>query len=1561
MSFNFKLNAMFKFSSSKSATLLRCIGGFLPLLLPVFAQAQVSGTVFRDFNANGVKDNTATFNEPFVAGVTVTAYNSAGASAGTTTTNASGAYSFTGLTLPLRIEFTGYQTGDYTAPAGSANASSVQFYTAASSTANFAVNYPGHYYSSANPDYIVSQFEANRPPANEPLATALLKTSYNARDKNWTTYTTSIAHNANIGGTWGLAYNESLKMIYAAAFVKRFACMKDNDADGKEDIGAIYQINASNTSSLWLNVSSLGVDVGLSLMPSIATRALPTTLVAPVHDVAIYPLVGKIGLGDIEISDDNTQLFFVNLYDKKVYTVDIATKTLVGAGVSVPSPCNAGTGNVRPFGLKYHRGKLYVGAVCDALTSQNVNDLSATVFRLDGAAFTNILNFPLNYAKGYAFKDLDNGGAEYGKAWKSWLDVQPSVAFHTYSAINSEVLVYPQPLLVNMEFDIDESLILTFNDRLGHQGGQVNYGTNTANTTDLYTVLIGGDILRAGLVSGSYVIENNGIAGGVTSLGTGNVQGPGGGEFYVGDRSHLESAGRYHNEDIIGGSAFMPGKGQVAALVADPIDYFAGGVYFFNNTTGNVSPTTDRYQLYPWTSDVSKFGKANGLGDMELLSNPAPLEIGNRIWSDDNNNGIQDAGEAGIGSIPINIYQGATQVGTTTTSADGTWYFNNTNVTMGGATGLLPNTAYTIRIAAASIPSGKTPSLANVGGAGQPDMRDSDAGLVSGNVEIAYTTGAAGANDHSLDFGFQAPCEILMNAATNGQTIATCNCKLYDSGGASANYSASQNYTVTLQAPVGQSVKLTLNSLSSEMGYDYLRIYDGSSTSTFPLKYFTGSVTSPATVISSGQYMTLQWFSDSGLNLAGFDANISCVSAASIGDIVWKDGDNDGLQNEPSGGLNSLQVFLYKEDISGTFVKVDSVWTYYLNGSGNPAGYYIFNVEQSGNYKVKFPMPGSGIGGAWATANVGGNDAIDNDADPLTGFSPTVALDVNGTGLLKSNMTIDAGYIQDCPNTLASAFLTVNSANNGTTITNLDGGMIWASSNSSASTYSNNENYTLTVQSPMTTGRVNVHPYFYNIPAGDQLIFYDGANTSAPVLATITGTSASPQTITVVSTGRTMTVRIISDASTTGTFNMEFSTGDMLINNCWGWNVLLRSDKIEEGKGYMLSDIAIGSAIAPICIGYFDANKNLIKTEVGTCINQNLNVASPRQGRQYGQVSFDRDTLAPSDIPPLTLARIAWVLKNAPSLGANYHTSPTAAANVQTTVRILMGQQVGGSDLAIQAIAAVPTIPTQPIINIAGCDTVNAGGTISYAITTNSNTLNLSVSDGGTLPTLCGTNPSGTTLVGNVLTVGGTGTRTVNLCLTRNSAIYLKLLASDETSLISTKVEMYYPCDPVMQRFLAVTSQTSPYGEACGKWTPVGSVGNYVWNDLNSNGINDEAASAGINGITVELWNATTNTLVASTTTANDAGSNPGYYNFVVTASGNYYVKFPTTNGTKILTTATTTAATDNNSDANTTTGQSPTFAIDVNGTGTAKDNPTIDAGYTCPGGCTPITIQKTR
>jgi SdrD B-like domain len=104
----------------------------MQLLILMFAfttsQAQISGVVFRDFNGNGAKDNSATFNEPFVNGVTVKATLPNNTSF-TTTTTGSGAYTFTVTQIPagtqVRIEFSGLGLGDFSSFNGTGNATSV--------------------------------------------------------------------------------------------------------------------------------------------------------------------------------------------------------------------------------------------------------------------------------------------------------------------------------------------------------------------------------------------------------------------------------------------------------------------------------------------------------------------------------------------------------------------------------------------------------------------------------------------------------------------------------------------------------------------------------------------------------------------------------------------------------------------------------------------------------------------------------------------------------------------------------------------------------------------------------------------------------------------------------------------------------------------------------------------------------------------------------------------------------------------------------------------------------------------------------------------------------------------------------------------------------------------------------------------------------------------------------------------------------------------------------------------------------------------------------------------
>ena len=142
----------------------------------------------------------------------------------------------------------------------------------------------------------------------------------------------------------------------------------------------------------------------------------------------------------------------------------------------------------------------------------------------------------------------------------------------------------------------------------------------------------------------------------------------------------------------------------------------------------------------------------------------------------------------------------------------------------------------------------------------------------------------------------------------------------------------------------------------------------------------------------------------------------------------------------------------------------------------------------------------------------------------------------------------------------------------------------------------------------------------------------------------------------------------------------------------------------------------------------------------------------------------------------------------------------------------------------------------------------------------------------------------------------------------------------------------------------------------------VATVGNYVWTDTNSNGIQDETPPSGVgglglNGVTVQLWSPGPNgyiednyddVLLQTTTTANGAGGNPGYYQFIVPIAGDYYLKFPTTNGANALTSLSWGYNNTDDSDAFGYTGNSSVFALDPASADTLlSHNLTYDAGYT--------------
>lgn len=112
-----------------------------------------------------------------------------------------------------------------------------------------------------------------------------------------------------------------------------------------------------------------------------------------------------------------------------------------------------------------------------------------------------------------------------------------------------------------------------------------------------------------------------------------------------------------------------------------------------------------------------------------------------------------------------------------------------------------------------------------------------------------------------------------VTAATNW-----CGSTITDSGGASGNYSASENYLRIITPSTGSKARLTFSQFALESGKDYLYVYNGSGTASL-LGIYTGSTMPPVlTSTAANGALTIRFISDKTNHLAGFVANITCIS-----------------------------------------------------------------------------------------------------------------------------------------------------------------------------------------------------------------------------------------------------------------------------------------------------------------------------------------------------------------------------------------------------------------------------------------------------------------------------------------------------------------------------------------------------------------------------------------------------------------------------------------------------------------------------------------------------------
>ncbi|MEO1624982.1 MAG: SdrD B-like domain-containing protein, partial [Bacteroidota bacterium] len=368
-----------------------------------------------------------------------------------------------------------------------------------------------------------------------------------------------------------------------------------------------------------------------------------------------------------------------------------------------------------------------------------------------------------------------------------------------------------------------------------------------------------------------------------------------------------------------------------------------------------------------------------------VVTEEACAGIGDFVWEDLDNDGVQDAGENGIAGVTVILYDGTNgqPIDTAVTDASGNYLFEE-----------LPSGTYYVDVDISTNTSGVeyTASPQNNGG---DDNLDSDASAANGQTS-PFAFDATNGDDTSVDAGFVPQADIgnyvWVDQNRNG---------LQDFG-----EPVVQNVTVTLyDANTNAIVSTTTTNASGEYLFNdvpfgtYYVLFDLSSTSGFTDYSFTSAATGDGSNDSeadtSGRGPNFV-FDPRGGNDLTHDAGI--FPLADIGDFVWEDTDGDGIQDGGEPGVQGVTVILYDADTGNP---VDTVVT-------DASGQYTFEDVPSGNYYITFDETTNTGGQQYVWSPSGqGTGSNDSEADPQTGQTPSFSFDA----ALGDDVTRDAGLI----------------------------------------------------------------------------------------------------------------------------------------------------------------------------------------------------------------------------------------------------------------------------------------------------------------------------------------------------------------------------------------------------------------------------------------------------------------------------------------------------------------------------------------------------------------------
>lgn len=455
------------------------------------------------------------------------------------------------------------------------------------------------------------------------------------------------------------------------------------------------------------------------------------------------------------------------------------------------------------------------------------------------------------------------------------------------------------------------------------------------------------------------------------------------------------------------------------------IQWYRNGVAINNTTTeavvnADTSLTIKAVGNYTFTTNV---GSCAGQGCCAIQVIQGPYgSIGDFVWKDKNDNGIQDAGEVGIKDVILELYTvnsksqvSGTPIQKDTTDANGMYLFQN-----------LLSGDYVVKITANKLSD--TLRVSKKKDAGTDDTKDNDfssATFYSHKITINVDSTGILKDNRNVDAGLYTPVGSIGDFVWNDSN----NNGIQDGGEGGVSNVIMELYTANnTGSPVGTA--LAKDTTDGSGLYKFTNLVKGAYvvklvTSSLP----SGSILSSKKDTGSDDKIDNDFDNTTGLSQritlnpdsASVDAlkkdNLTIDAAlynplGSIGDLVWKDVDNDGVKDIDEVGVKGVVLRLYATDSNGIptggILQTDTT---------DANGLYLFSNLTQGNYVVQVVKTSLPTGVVISDMiDKGGNDNTDSDFDSVTGNSAKISIDPTVVDK-KDILTIDCALYEPvvCP------------------------------------------------------------------------------------------------------------------------------------------------------------------------------------------------------------------------------------------------------------------------------------------------------------------------------------------------------------------------------------------------------------------------------------------------------------------------------------------------------------------------------------------------------------------